>query len=37
MDCIYNSGDFCYKDRDYITECPYVGNKSECEDAEEDW
>lgn len=35
MDCIYNSGGLCYKNSDNVIVCPYVGNESDCEDAEE--
>lgn len=34
MDCIYNTGGICYKGSQ-AKECPYIGYKHECEDAEE--
>lgn len=35
MDCIYNTGGLCYRDKENITECPYAGSELGCEDAEE--
>lgn len=35
MDCIYNTGGFCYKDSEDIKECPYIGAEEDCENAEE--
>ncbi len=35
MDCIYNSGGLCYRDHEFIEECPYIGSEEDCEYAEE--
>ena len=35
MDCIYNTGGFCYKDQVNIRECQYAGDEAGCEDAVE--
>ena len=35
MDCIYNSGGYCYKDCEDIKECPYNGYEENCDNAEE--
>lgn len=35
MDCIYNTGGFCYKDNEDIKECQYIGNEEDCGYAEE--
>lgn len=35
MDCIYNTGGFCYKDNEDIKECSYIGAEEDCENAEE--
>lgn len=35
MDCIYNTGGYCYRDSENITECPYAGDGTICEEAEE--
>lgn len=35
MDCIYNTGVFCYKNPEEPEECRYIGDLKECDSAEE--
>lgn len=35
MDCIYNTGGFCYKNPAEPEECRYIGDLKECDSAEE--
>lgn len=36
MDCVYNTGGYCYKDNEGMKECQYIGSEEECKDAEEE-
>lgn len=35
MDCIYNTGGFCFKDNGCIIECQYIGDEADCKNVEE--
>lgn len=37
MDCIYNTGGFCYRNNaEGQKECQYIGSEADCEAAEEE-
>lgn len=37
MECIYNTGGFCYKSKaEEPEECKFLGEEENCDDAEED-